>query len=226
MGQNPYSNFPLTIPISFGIKEIDALYWMRSFTVDTLMKRYRLNKPYSILYLQKTVGYQEMQAMDPSSKKALSFPVNEYNLDDVKDFFAEINTWFLPDNINQLYGENDNGLLIFNMDFKDLCAKVVDEYGITKTALKCVPTTVEYAQGKYEPGVVFYINRQANGVLLRQRQIVRMCRFFETFDFMAWDQYAMGCFAYASQLGRVLSYEELKQQMNSNRQYNSNFNGF
>ena len=226
MSQNPYSNFPLTIPISFGIKEIDALYWMRSFTVDTLMKRYRLNKPYSVLYLQKTVAYRDMQAMDPSSKKALSFAVNEYNLDDVKDFFGEIYTWFLPDNVSQLYGENDDGLLVFNMDFKDLCAKVVDEYGMIKTALKCVPTTVEYAHEKYERGVVFFINRHANGVVLRQRQIVRMCKFFEKFDFMAWDQYAMGCFAYAAQLGRILSYEELKQQMDANRQYNSNFNGF
>lgn len=227
MDNQPYNgNYPLTIPISFGIKEIDALFWMRPFTVDTMQKRYRINKPYSVLYLQRVVTYQERMALDPGSQKALSFPVNEYNIDDVKEMFEEVSTWFYPENLKELYGQNDNGLLIFNNDYKALCATAVDEFASVRSALKVVPATVEVAQGKYEPGVVFYINRQANGVLLRQKQILRLCKFMQGFDFIAWNQYAMGCFSYARSVGRILTYEELRRQMEANRGYNSNFNGF
>lgn len=219
-------SYPLTIPISFGIKEIDALFWMRPFTVDTLQKRFRINKPYSVLYLQKVTTFKERDLMDPSTAKSLSFPVNEYNIEDVKEMFAEVRTWFFPDNIKEIWGENDQGMLVFNNDYIELQATAVDDFAAVRTALKVVPTTVEVAQGKYEPGVVFYINRQSNGVLLTQSQILRMCKFFKGFDFLAWNQFAMGCFSYARSVGRILSYQELRQQMEANRLYNSNFNGF
>ena len=222
---NP-NDYPLSIPISFGIKDIDALFWMRQFTVDTMQRRYRINKPYSVLYLQKVVRYQERAAMDATTQKSLSFAITEYNINEVKEMCNEVMSWFLPENIKELYGQNDDGMLIFNNDYKELKASVTDEFGAVRTALKVVPTTMEVAQGKYAPGVVFYINRVANGVLLSQSQILRICKFIDGFDFLSWNQFAMGCFSYAKSTGHILTYEEVRRQMEANRGYNSNFNGF
>lgn len=214
---------PITFTIPLELPNIELTFWMRQFTTDTMNTRYRINYPYASLYIQKVVPYADRQAMDPATQDALSFCINDNILVDVKEMFREVLTWFEEKNKEILYGRNDAGLLMFNTDYQKLCAIYVNEFSRVKTALKIVPTVVEVGNQVYEPGVVFYINLAENGIVLREYQIKRLCRFILDFNFIPYTQFAMNCFQHSIVTGSLLSREQVQQRLEMQRQYNTNF---
>ena len=217
------NTFPLTFTIPTDSKDLEFVYWMRPFTVDTLATRYRLNTPYSCLYMQKVISYQDRQNSDPSARKSLSFQITRKNLGDIQDAFAKVSDWFSEEGIKELYGVNDQGGLMFNMEYRDLKITIADEFAGTREALQIVPAPVEIGKGVLEPGVILFINRQENAIVLRKYQIVRLIRFIRDFSFVAYDQFAMTCFQYSLSLGNVLSQEEVNRIANNQKGANSNF---
>lgn len=214
---------PLSFTIPLELPNVDVIFWMRQFTTDTMNSRYRINYPVSTLYLQRVVSYNDRQAMDQAAQAALSFSITQYNLDDVKDMFREVLSWFTEENKNLLYGRNDDGVLLFNSDYQKLNAMYVNEFAKVKTALKVVPTVIEVGNNVMEPGVVFYINKVENGIILQEYQIKRLCRFILDFNFIPYTQFAMQCFQYSLATGAVLSREQVQQRLDAQRQYNTNF---
>lgn len=214
---------PISITIPLDLKNIEVTFWMRPFTTDTLKSRYRLNHPYSSLYIQKIVPYSDRQMLDPTDTAALSFCVSSHILEDVQSMFKEALSWFTPENISILYGKNDDGILMFNSEYQKLNAVCVNEYGKSKTALKIVPTVVEVGNNVYEPGVVFYINMLANGIVLRLYELKRLANFIINFNFVTYDQFALQCFQHCLLTGSILSREQVQRRLDSQRQYNTNF---
>ena len=217
------NGMPLSFSIPLDIPNIDVMFWMRQFTTDTMNTRYKINYPFTTLYIQKVVQYKDRQLMDPNTQSMLSFSITPNILDDVKDMFKEVLSWFTVENKNILYGKNDEGLLMFNSDYQKLNAICVNEYGKVKTAMKIVPTVVEIGNQVMEPGVVFYINSTDNGIILREYQIKRLCRFIIDFNFIPYTQFAMQCFQHCLITGSILTREQVQQRLDAQRQYNTNF---
>lgn len=217
------NQYSMSLSIPTDIKELELIYWLRPYTVDVLNTRFRINPPGSSLYIQKVVSYQARKAMNPDDAKLLSFMVSPSNLQDVKDAFEKVDSWFTEESLKELYGVNDEGNLMFNMEYRDLKALCVDENGAVKTALKIVPAPVEIGNEKLEPGAILFINRQANAIILRTRQIRRLARFFLDFSFIAYDQYVMACFQYALANKNIISQKEAQQIARDQSSYNPNF---
>ena len=214
---------PITISIPLELKNVEVIFWMRSFTTETLKTRYKVNHPYSSLYIQKVISYNDRQELDPASSASLSFCVSSHILEDVKEMFREALSWFTPENLSILYGKNDEGLLMFNSEYQKLNAICVNEYGSSKTALKIVPTVVEVGNNIYEPGVVFYINKVANGIIMRLYELKRLANFIIGFNFIPYNQFALQCFQHCLTTGSLLSREQVQKRLDSQRQYNTNF---
>ena len=215
------------MPISFNIPlelpNIEVTFWMRQFTTDTLNTRYKINYPFSALYIQKIVKYSERQTLDPDAQAALSFCITQHILEDVKDMFREALSWFTEDNKKILYGRNDDGVLMFNSEYQKLNAICVNEYGKSKTALKIVQTVIEVGQNVMVPGVIFYINMSTNGIILQEYQLKRLCKFILDFNFIPYTQFAMQCFQHSLVTGSILTREQVQQRLDAQRQYNTNF---
>ena len=218
------NNLPITFNIPINISGIDVIFWMRQFTIDTMMKNYKMNYPNPILYLQKQTTYHQRQSMDPDSAKALSFAISNYNLYEVQEIFREASNWFTPENIEILYGSTDSGVLVFNNDYSKLNVLYTNDFGNIKTAIKIVPTTVEVAQGVYKPGVVFYINKQENGIIIKGTEFLRLCNFIEKFNFETYVQFTLSCFNHCAATNSIISQEEVQKRLNAMRTYNTNFN--
>lgn len=218
-----HNGYPLTFNIPLDIRNLDLIFWMRPFTIDTLKNRYRMNHPYSALYLQKAISYNQRQSMDPTTFRALSFQITSHNLPEVQNIFSMAHDWFLEEVERELYGTNDEGTLIFNMDYKDLSAKYVDEFGSSRTAIQLVPAPIEIGQGVLEPGAILYINKKENAIILRKFQLLRLANFFQNFNFIAYNQFAMACFQYCLTTGSILTYEQVRKRMEQQNQFNSNF---
>ena len=214
---------PLSFTIPLDLKSIEVMFWMRQFTTDTLKTRYKINYPYSSLYIQRIVNYNERQSMDPAAAASLSFCITPHILDDVKAMFKEALSWFSDENLAILYGRNDDGMLMFNSEYQKLNAICINEYGKTKSALKIVPTVVEVGNNVMEPGVIFYINMVANGIILREYELKRLGNFILDFKFIPYTQFEMKCFNYCLSTGAILSREQVQQRLDSQRQYNTNF---
>lgn len=214
---------PLSITIPLDLPNIEIMFWMRQFTTDTLNTRYRINYPYTALYIQKTVQYKDRQMMDKDAQSMLSFCITQNSLDDVKEMFREVYSWFTEKNKEILYGRNDDGMLMFNSDYQKLNAIYVNEFAKVKTVLKVAPTVIEVGNQVMEPGVVFYINRAENGILLREYQIKRLCKFILDFNFIPYTQFAMQCFQHSLATGAILTREQVQQRLDAQRQYDTNF---
>ena len=214
---------PLSFTIPLEIPSIEVMFWMRQFTTDTLNTRYRINYPFTALYIQRVVQYKDRQMMDKNGQSMLSFCITQNILDEVKDMFKEVKSWFTEENKKILYGRNDEGILMFNSDYQKLNAICVNEFGKVKTALKVVPTVVEAGNQVMEPGVILYINLAENGILLREYQIKRLCQFILDFNFIPYTQFAMQCFQHSLITGSILSREQVQQRLDAQRQYNTNF---
>ena len=214
---------PLSFTIPLEIPNIEVMFWMRQFTTDTLNTRYRINYPFTSLYIQRVVQYNDRQMMDKNAQSMLSFCITQNILDDVKSMFREVYSWFTEENKKILYGRNDEGILMFNSDYQKLNAICVNEFGKVKTALKVVPTVVEVGNQVMEPGVILYINLAENGIVLREYQIKRLCRFIDEFNFIPYTQFAMQCFQHSLITGSILTREQVQQRLDAQRQYNTNF---
>ena len=214
---------PITFSIPLEIPELDIIFWLRHFSTETLNTRYKLGYPYATLYLQKIVSYNDRAIMDADSKSALSFPITEYNIYDVKDMFTDILNWYSDDGKQLLYGRTDDGMLMFNSEYSKLNASFVNVYGKVKTVIKAVPTVVEIGNQVMEPGAVLYINRKANSIVLRENQIKKLCRFILDFNFIAYTNFALECFNHCMITGTLISREEVQRRLESQRQYNTNF---
>ena len=218
---------PIGMPISFNIPldipNIDIIFWMRPFTTSTLLKRYKIDYPFSTLYIQKSISYNERKAMDPILASSLSFSITPNILNGVKEIFKEAKSWFTEENLSVLYGMNDEGILMFNSEYKKLNALYVNEYGSSKTALKIVPTVIEVGNNVMKPGVIFYINLTANGIALRDFEFIRLADFILDFNFITYNQFAMQCFDHCLLTGSILSREQIQERLNYQRQYNTNF---
>lgn len=214
---------PLTINIPINVPKLEAIFWMRQFTIDTMMKRYQINYPSATLYLQKSTTYDERKNIDPNAAALLSFAITEYNIDEVKDIFSQALNWFTDENVKLLYGKNDDGVLMFNSEYSKLGALYVDEYSRVKTALKIVPTVVEVGIGVMVPGVVFYINQMDNGIIFKYSEFKRLANFILRFNFIPYIQFAMQCFQYSITTGSLLTREQVQQRYEAQKQYNTNF---
>lgn len=215
--------FPLTFSISTDVRDLEFVFWMRPFSVEVMKTRYLLNRPFVTLFMQKVVPYQLRKDMSPADSSALSYNITEANLFDVQEMFSKVDTWFSEESIRELYGTNDRGMLMFNMDYKDLQATCVDENASVKKALRIVPAPVEVGKDIMEPGAVLFINRQENAIVLRTAQYKRLSNFIHQFSFPAYMQYAMTCFQYALANGNVVGREELQKITTDQILTNSNF---
>ncbi len=216
------TGFPISFNIPLNISNLDILFWMRPFTTDTLNKRYRINYPYSILYLQKVIPYSERQSMDPGSANSLSFTITPNNLNDVKETFKEAKSWFNEENVKVLYGVSDSGALMFNSEYSKLNAIYVNEFGSSKSVIKIVPTVIEVGNEVMKPGAVLYINLLANAIVLRDYELIRLANFINEFNFITYNQFALQCFDHCLLTGNILSREQIEQRLNYQKQYNTN----
>lgn len=214
---------PISFNIPLDLPNIELTFWMRQFTTDTLNTRYKINYPFTALYIQKSVKYAERQALDPDTQASLTFCITQYILDDVKEMFREALSWFTDENKELLYGRNDEGVLMFNSEYQKLNAICVNEYGKAKTALKIVPTVIEVGNNVMVPGAIFYINMAANGIVLQEYQLKRLGRFILDFNFIPYTQFAMQCFQHSLATGTLLTREQVQQRLDAQRQYNTNF---
>ena len=73
------------------------------------------------------------------------------------------------------------------------------------------------------PGVIFYINMAANGIILQEYQLKRLGKFILDFNFIPYTQFAMQCFQHSLVTGSILSREQVQQRLDAQRQYNTNF---
>lgn len=216
------SQFPITVQIPINIPDLSVTFWLRNFSIDTLAKSYKMTYPYAALYLQKVTSYKQRMSMDPTSAKALAFAITEYNLYDVQEMFRDAANWFTPENLDVLYGKNDNGMLVFNNEYNKLNAMYVSEFANVRTAIKIAPTVIEVGQEKYEPGVIMYINKQENYTLLKKSTFLRFCDFIEKFNFQTYMSFILTCFQYCLSTNSIFSQEEVQKRYNMMRQYNTN----
>lgn len=215
--------YPLTFTISTDVRELEFIFWMRPFSAEVQKTRFQLNRPFVSLYMQKVVPYTIRKDMPTDAVNSLAFQITEANLFDVQEMFDKVDTWFTEESIKELYGTNDSGMLMFNMEYKDLKATCVDETSSIKKALQVVPAPVEIGKDMMEPGVVIFINRQENAIVLRMNQYKRLSKFIHNFNFLAYMQYAMTCFQYALSNGNVIEKNELRQITTDQILTNSNF---
>ena len=215
--------FPLSLSIPTDIKNLELTFWMRHYTVETLAKRYRINPPNPQLFLNKFAPYREAEAMGPTFKEALSFAVNANNLEFIKDIFRKLRSWFDEASIKELYGVDDNGMLAFNMDYKDLKLTYAEDTQVGRKALQFVPAPIAVSQTKVEPGAVMYINRKENAITMTKSQVIRLCGFFENFNFTSYVQYVIALFSYAMYTGNLLSQKDIQEMSRNQRRIDSGF---
>lgn len=195
--------YPLSVDIPLGIQGISINYWARPPEVEEVNKIYKMKYPYTALYLKKEPTYEERGFITKDMWKTLSFTITKNNIAGVKEFFKEISVWFQEENKKELYGFSDDGKMIFNSEYNKLKAKFVNEFSGVKTALVAAPMVLEVGVNNHEPGVALYINMQANMVLLPEKYILKLCKFFEEFDFTSYDLFMQNCIIYASQIGAI-----------------------
>ena len=185
---------------------------MRPFYVDTNKSYYKIYEPRSTLYIKKKLKYDVAMALTKEQKDSLSYSITSYNFYDIKEIFEIAASWFEPDNIKELYGTNNEGMLVFNMDYKNLNVFHVDEFSSIKTSLKIVPCPVEVGYMKYVPGVVLYLNKLENSIILSGKEFLRLARFIINFDFLKYEQHLMNCFMYAKLNKSVNSIEVVEKR--------------
>ena len=198
------NSYPLTFNIPSNIKELDLIFWIRPFTIETQAKRFRMNFPHFSLYMQKSIPYQDLKALNQDQRKGLSFQIDYTNLYNVKSVFRIVETWFDEENLKELYGTRDDGQLIFNMEYKDLKAGFVDEFALVKQAFQFIPAPIQISYNQIEPGVILYINRKENYIVLRNHQILFLCDFFKRFDLNEYGMLALQSFQYSLTNGNIL----------------------
>lgn len=216
-------NYPIYFSIPLPISGIDLMVYMRMNGVNTMRSYYQVGYPTIILYLQKHVTVQQRNQMSNEYKIALSYPITLGNLYMVKEKFKEVLNWFNEDNLKLLYGVNDRGMLIFNSEYSSLNMLCVTETGSKRTALKIVPTVVETANEQYQPGVVVYINKKDNAILLKESEIKRLCEFIISFDFISMSNFIINCMHYSEETGQFLSYDEVLKRMEMNHSYDKKY---
>jgi len=221
--KNEMNLYPLTFTIPTDVRELEFVFWMRPFNVEVQKTRYQLNKPFCTLYMQKVVPYNVKKSMNPTDANALSFQITEANLFDIQEAFLKVDSWFSEESIRELYGTNDNGMLMFNMEYKDLKVTYVDESSSTKKAIQILPAPVEIGKDLMEPGAILFINRQENAIVLRTHQYKRLSKFIRDFNFQAYMQFAMICFQYSLSNGNILGRDEIRRITTDQILTNSNF---
>jgi hypothetical protein len=221
MGNN--KTFTLNIPI--GIQNLQVNFWMPSMSIDTLPKNYTMTLPRPHLYLTLKRDYYVLQAMSDADKKSLTFGMSDYNIKDIQEIFRNALEWFTPENKNKLYEKTEDGMLVFNGEYNGLNALYIDKYASVETGLKIAPSVLEIGQGVYAMGVVIYINRKDNYIMLREYEFIRLARFIIEFNFIGYMQFAMQCHQYCLQTGTILSEEEVRRRWEIQRQFNSNIKG-
>ena len=218
----PRSSFPIYLNIPVGLIGMDVVFYMRPNTVNTMRSYLQVGYPLCALYLQKKLTSTERMNMTKETRVVMSFSVTSGNLYNIKDKMRIVQSWFSEENKKILYGTNDSGMLMFNSEYKDLNVLCVSEFGNTRTAIKIVPAVIEVGNGVLQPGVIFYINKQDNGILMRESEILRFCDFILGFEFVTYANFVMSCVDYADKCGQLISYEEMLRRMQMNRSYDTN----
>ena len=213
------NNLSLTMEIPNDIKDLSLIYWMRSFYVETHNTRLKLNHPYSTLYIQKDIPWNLRKDMPRDQQDSMSFMITRNNIVDIQEGFTNVQDWFSRESLKELYGRDDEGHLMFNMDYRDLKVLVADSSGRARKALEIVPAPIEVGQGVLEPGAVIFINNKENSIICRKPQILWLCQFIREFNFYHMDNYLFTAFQYSLVSGNVLSRDEtLKLQKDKNTQ--------
>ena len=221
---NPYAanSCPLVMTLPIDLKSIELVLWIRPFSTDTMKTNYRISYPSASLYLQRKVDPFARKVMSQDQRAALSFQITQFNLAEVQERFETALNWFTPENLDQLYGTSDDGIMMFNSDYASLNTTFVDSYMNTQSAIKIVPTVVEVGQGVMEPGVIFYVNRTENAETLRLYEFKRLANAVIKFNFEVYMNFAFQCFRHCRETGQVVSYEEVMNRMRNARRYDSN----
>ena len=217
------NRFPLTMEIPTNIRDLQLLYFMRPFTTDVMNTRLRINPPFSALYIQKNVPYQTKKLMHPEDARMLGFQMTQANMSGVKYVFSCVESWLKPEIEKELYGTNDEGKLMFNMDYRSLKATYAEQGGALKHALQAVPSLIDVGMDKSAPGVILFINKSDNYITLNKSQAARLVEFFKDFSFVAYDQYLMTCYNYCMTTGNVITREQADAIAKQQMQMNSNF---
>lgn len=204
------------------IKDITFKYWLSGISVDTYAKRYQLQYPKEYLYIALNRSYNDIMQLPEQDRKLLTYTVSNYNLIEIQEMFETALQWFTPENKEVLYSKTENGTLVFNGEYNNLSVKHVDEYSNIRTALKICPAIIEVGASVYEPGVILYINRSSNTVLIKESQFRRFARFIIGFRFETYTSFALQCFGYAEKTGSIVTEDEVKKRLKFQRMYNSN----
>ena len=214
---------PLTHIIDLGIKDLQLVYYMRPFQVERQEKRIQILNPRGALYLQynpdeptkKLIGYEKL--------KEASFQITQTNIYEIKRVFSDALSWFEPENLENLFGMNDEGELIFNSEFNNLNSSYVEEYGSIRRAIQIMPVPLSSGYNKSEPGVILYITRKEFNIRMNEIKLRVLAGFLKDFSFIAYNQFLMGCYLYSLATGNVITEEQMQRRAMEEQIRNSNF---
>lgn len=233
MLQNPQMSKPSTTfssnqralshDINLGIKDLKLTYWLRPFQVEELDKRYNVLNPRAALYIQYDPDEPTKKLIGFDNLREASFQVTENNIYEVKRVFSDALSWFEPENIEKLYGRNNEGELIFNSEFKNLNSSYVEEYGSVRKAIQIMPVPITTGYDSYEPGVILYLVRKEFNIRMNGKKLSLLANFVKDFNFVSYNQFMMGCLLYSITTGNFISNTEMKRRAQQEQMRNPNF---
>ena len=134
-------------------------------------------------------------------KKYRRFKIKPSNLKSLLRTFSTVLDWYYSDKYDDIFVENDHGVLVFNSDYKDLHAITERSY-FEDNVIKIIPTRVEVAYQKYVEGVKLFVNRMENYVDLTIQEFEILYDLLDQFDFTT---------------AVLLSYEALRHSVNTGK---------
>ena len=152
-------------------------------TMPEVVKNYRPND-YSIISSPiMFISYKPPKGFD-IDKKACFYKVTPRNLYRTAKFFNAGVEWFYDKELSDLFLLDENNALVFNADYAHLKV-VTDRDHRNNTAMKMIPSVIQYEDGNVYEGVLLYINKPEYVAPLPLADLEAILGIFRNFSFEA-----------------------------------------
>ena len=165
--------------------------------------KYQVN-PNSVLYL----AMPWKAGMDTTGK---SFKITIANRKRVLQVIKTALEWF--EELTDLFVTAQNGVLYFNNDYNNLKSIYNHKYYETPQAIKIVPSAIEVGQGVMAEGVVFYMNKLENYLLLTKEELQELYDVLEEFDFASQTILTYKALEMSAMTNQMTSYQQWADRM-------------
>lgn len=165
---------------------------------------YQVN-PNAILYL--TLPWPKS---NESGTDGRSFAIRNWNRRKVLRKLNEAIEWFTK--YTDLYVEDKDKRLFFNTKYNDLSSKYAPKYFENPQAFKIVPIALEYANGMFQEGIRFYMNKLENFMELTVEELQELFDLIYDFDFAGEIQISYQALLLSFNTKNMVSAEELKNR--------------